>query len=88
MLRHIVIKGGEIMYKNLEAELTRKGITKLALARKLNMRYPTLVDKLNGKYRLYFDEALRIREVVCPNADLDFLFNVDTKEQSEMNVFS
>ncbi|HWO95228.1 MAG TPA: hypothetical protein VNM45_02520 [Bacillus sp. (in: firmicutes)] len=65
------------MYKNLEAELARNRITKLALAKELNMRYPTLIDKLNGKYRLYFDEALRIREVVCPKANLDYLFKVE-----------
>lgn len=62
------------MYKNLEAEMARNGITKVALAKKLNMRYPTLVDKLNGKYRLYFDEALRIRQEVSPEKDLDYLF--------------
>lgn len=64
------------MYRNLEAEMARNNITKLALAKKLQMRYPTLVDKLNGKYRLYFDEAVRIRQIVCPDADLDYLFEL------------
>lgn len=62
------------MYPNLEAELARRGMTKLKLAKLLNMRYPTLIDKLNGKSRMYFDDAIRIRSVVCPEADLDYLF--------------
>ena len=62
------------MYPNLEAELARRGMTKLKLAKQLNMRYPTLIDKLNGKRRMYFDDAIRIRNVVCPEADLDYLF--------------
>lgn len=70
------------MYRNLEAEMARIGLTKLALAKKLNMRYPTLVDKLNGKYRLYFDEACRIREIVCPEKDLDYLFATENDDKT------
>ncbi|KEZ51352.1 DNA-binding protein [Metabacillus indicus LMG 22858] len=69
------------MFRNLEAEMARRGITKLSLAKRLGMRYPTLIDKLNGKYRLYFEEALRIRQEICPEMDLDYLF-ATTKNQS------
>lgn len=68
------------MFRNLEAEMARKGINKLTLAKKLGMRYPTLVDKLNGKYRLYFDEAIRIRKEICPGMDLDYLFETDENQ--------
>lgn len=67
------------MFRNLKAEMARKGITKLSLAEKLNMRYPTLVDKLNGKYPLHFDEAVRIRQEVCPGMDLDYLFETENQ---------
>ena len=70
------------MFRNLEAEMARKGMTKLCLAKKLGMRYPTLVDKLNGKYRLYFEEALRIRKEVCPDLDLDYLFETSENQSA------
>lgn len=67
------------MFRNLKAEMARKGITKLSLAKKLNMRYPTLVDKLNGKYPLHFEEAVRIKQVVCPEMGLDYLFETENQ---------
>lgn len=71
------------MYRNLEAEMARNGLTKKQLAKKLNMRYPTLVDKMNGKngkYGFYFEEALRIRDVVAPHCELEYLFTKHDRE--------
>lgn len=66
-----------MIYKNLAAEMARKGITKKDLAKSLNMRYPTIVDKTNGKSRLYLDEAVKIRDMFFPEFDLEYLFDVD-----------
>lgn len=66
-----------MIYKNLAAEMARKGITKKDLAKSLNMRYPTIVDKTNGKSRLYLDEAVKIRDMFFQEFDLEYLFDVD-----------
>lgn len=71
------------MYKNLEAEMARKGISKFAIAEKLDMRYPTVVDKINGKYRLYFDEAVRIQKKFFPEYRLEYLFAIDERSEEE-----
>ncbi|QBP06976.1 helix-turn-helix domain-containing protein [Virgibacillus phage Mimir87] len=71
------------MYKNLEGEMARKGITKAYMAKKFNMRYPTLVDKLNGKYRLYFDEAIQIKDEFFPEYNLDYLFATEKEEDKK-----
>lgn len=64
------------MYKNLMAEMARKGISKKDLAEFLKMRYPTIVDKTNGKSRFYLDEAFKIRNKFFPDCDLNYLFEV------------
>jgi len=66
-----------MIYKNLAAEMARKGITKKDLAKLLNMRYPTVVDKTNGKSRFYLDEAIKIKDIFFPDLDLEYLFDSD-----------
>jgi DNA-binding XRE family transcriptional regulator len=70
-----------VVYKNLAAEMARKGITKKDLARSLNLRYPTVVDKTNGKSRFYLDEAIKIKETFFPDLDLEYLFESDITEK-------
>lgn len=63
------------MYRNLEAEMARHSITKKAMAEVLGVkRYPTLVDKLNGKTPLKIEEAMKIRDTFFPRHTLDYLF--------------
>ena len=47
------------MYRNLEAELSRKGLTRYELAKLLNIRPTTLSNKLNGKSDIKFSEIGR-----------------------------
>ncbi|OAT74863.1 DNA-binding protein [Parageobacillus thermoglucosidasius] len=61
--------------------MARKGITKKDLARSLNLRYPTVVDKTNGKSRFYLDEAIKIKETFFPDLDLEYLFESDITEK-------
>lgn len=63
------------MYYNLEAEMARKGITKSFIAEKMGMRYATLVDKLNGRYPLYFEQAVMIQKLFFPEYNLEYLFS-------------
>lgn len=62
------------MYQNLRAEMARKGLTIQDLANTLGVRYATACDKLNGKYRFYYDEAKKIKDVHFPECDIEYLF--------------
>lgn len=52
------------MYRNLEAELKRKGITRAQLAEMLGLNISTISQKLNGKSPLLYDEATTIAQKV------------------------
>lgn len=62
------------MYKNLEAELKRRGMTKGDLARALKITATTLSNKLSGKSIITLGEALRIKSIVCVSMSLEELF--------------
>jgi DNA-binding XRE family transcriptional regulator len=62
------------MYRNLLAEMARRGVSKKDLAEFLNMRYPTIVDKTNGKSRFFLDEAFKIKDEFFPDCDIEYLF--------------
>lgn len=64
------------MYKNLEAEMVRKGITRKDLAELLDVRYATVVDKLKGKFSFSLDEAFKIRNKYFPDLSIEYLFEV------------
>lgn len=63
------------MYKNLEAEMARLGITRGNLAEILNVRYATIIEKMNGKSRFYYDEAMKIKNTLFPELSLEYLFD-------------
>lgn len=67
------------MYRNLLAEMARRGINKKDLAEFMEMRYPTIVDKTNGKSRFYLDEAFRIRNQFFPDCEIEYLFDEGTQ---------
>lgn len=66
------------MYRNLEAELKRKGITRKMLADKLGINIATVSAKLTGKAKLTFDEVTVITKQVFNNEfDISYLFKKD-----------
>lgn len=66
------------MYRNLEAELKRKGITRKMLADKLGINIATVSAKLTGKAKLTFDEVTVITKQVFNNEfDIPYLFKKD-----------
>jgi hypothetical protein len=65
------------MYKNVNAELARRGWSRKELANKTGIRYMTLVAKLSGKSPLLFDEAVRIKNALDIQDSLDDLFFID-----------
>ncbi len=66
------------MYRNLEAELKRKGITRKMLADKLGINIATVSAKLTGKAKLTFDEVTVIAKQVFNNEfEIPYLFKKD-----------
>lgn len=65
-----------MLYRNLEAELKRKGITRKKLAKILDINIMTVSAKLNGKSELKFDEAKKIASEL-DNQDMNYLFSKD-----------
>jgi DNA-binding XRE family transcriptional regulator len=62
------------MYRNLEAEMIREGVTRKDLAEALGVRYATVIDKLKGRYSFTLDEAFIIRNKFFPHLSFEYLF--------------
>ncbi len=62
------------MFRNLEAELARKGITRAELAKVLGINIATMSEKLNYNGRLKLSEAQMIRDELFPDHTVDYLF--------------
>lgn len=67
------------MYKNLEAEMVRKGVTRKDLANLLNVRYGTIIDKLKGRFSFTLDEAFKIRNKYFSHLSFEYLFETERK---------
>ena len=65
------------MYRNVNAELARKGWSRKELAVKTGIRYMTLVSKLSGKSPLLFEEAVKIKKALDIQDPLDYLFFIE-----------
>ena len=62
------------MYSNVKAELARQNMTVVDLSNMTGIRYQTLVDKINGKYKLTLDEAKKIKEALGVDIAIEELF--------------
>lgn len=67
------------MYKNLLKFMKQKNITATQIAELLEVRIATVSDKINGKSRFYFEEALKIKKVFFPEYEIEYLFELDEK---------
>lgn len=65
------------MYPNLEAEMARRKISRLHLARELSITPTTLSLKLNGKSDLSLRECVRIKRVLNTEETVDYLFETE-----------
>lgn len=65
------------MYKNLEAELARNGITKVMLASELNLTQKGLYLKLSGKTDFTLSEIKKIQSLF-KGLTLEYLFVSET----------
>lgn len=62
------------MFRNLNAEMARKGITSAYLAKRLGMTPTTLSLKLNGKSELSLKQAVQIKVILGVDIPLETLF--------------
>lgn len=71
---NVITKGGECMYKNLNAELARMGWTRKDLSNATNIRYQTLNEKMNGKSVFTLKEAFEIKKAMKIDMPLEQIF--------------
>lgn len=62
------------MYRNLDAELKRKDITRGELARKMKLTPSTMSLKLNGKSEISLKEAMQIKSIIGVDIPIEELF--------------
>ncbi|MFR5243539.1 MAG: helix-turn-helix transcriptional regulator [Clostridium sp.] len=68
------------MYRNLEAEIARAGITQSRLAEELGITPTTLSLKLNGKSNLSLQECVKIKRFLGANETIDYLFATEDEK--------
>ena len=68
------------MYRNLNAEMARRNMTKLGLARATGIPYSTLIPKLSGETEIKLSEAKSIKEALGTDIPLETLFEVTDDE--------
>jgi plasmid maintenance system antidote protein VapI len=62
------------MYPNVRAEMARRNLTVEKMAELCGMNYPAFSQLLNGKRKLTYDMALKIKSVLGVNIPLEVLF--------------
>lgn len=62
------------MFRNLEAELKRKGITRAELAAALGINIATVSEKLTKPKRIKLCEAIQIKDTFFQDMSIEYLF--------------
>ena len=62
------------MYRNLIAEMARRGLSAEDIAKVIGKSVRTARDKLNGKYPFTLNEAARIKKTYFSGMELEYLF--------------
>jgi len=70
------------MYKNLEAELARKGLKKMTLAKIMKISPSTLSQKLKGRAAFTLGEAFEIKKILEVDMIVEDLFIKTEAEQA------
>ena len=64
------------MYRNVDVELVKKGMTRGDLARALSISRASISMKLNGKCSITLQEAIKIKRILGTDMSLEMLFSV------------
>ena len=67
----ILRKEGTMIYRNLNAEMARQGITQKELAKMVGRTGSTMSLKLNGLSSISLDEAKKIKKVLKSDLSLE-----------------
>ena len=67
-------RGCDIMYKELEARIANRRISKKQLATDINMKYSTFLSKMSGKSKFTLDEAVYIKDYLQEDIAIEELF--------------
>lgn len=62
------------MFKNLQAEMVRKGMSYKELASTIEMRYETFSKKMSGKSEFHLSEMENIKKVIGNDYTFEYLF--------------
>ena len=62
------------MFENLKAELRKKNISMVAVARTIHCSEKSIQNKINGSTEFTLSEILAINEQLLPEFDLKYLF--------------
>ena len=60
---------------NLEAEMKRRGISRMDIANLIGVSYSTIHSRFNGNSEWLYSECLLIRNTYFEDMDLDYLFS-------------
>lgn len=63
------------MFRRIEAQMTRMGITKEMLAEQTGVQYKVLIQKLDGTRPFTLDEALKIKAAIQASDSIEALFD-------------
>lgn len=62
---------------NLEAEMKRKGISRMDIANLLDVSYSTIHSRFNGNSEWLYNECVLIRDTYFHDLELDYLFKTE-----------
>lgn len=62
-------------FANLRAEMARHGITNVQIAKLLGVDPACVSNRLTGRTRFFYDEALRIKKNFFPEHSVEYLFD-------------
>ena len=65
------------MYRELEAKIAYRGISKKQMAEGINMNYNTLLSKMGGKSKFTLDEAVSIKDYLDEDITIEELLKED-----------
>jgi len=72
------------MLNNLNAELERSNVSKKQLAKHIGVTPRALGNKIKGSTQFKRDEMFRIRDKFFPTLGIEYLFHIDTSDDSEL----
>jgi DNA-binding XRE family transcriptional regulator len=68
------------MYRNLNAEIIRCGLSAKQIAKSLSISEQTMTNKLSGKFLFKSSEMYKIQNLYFPEIQVEYLFSYNGDE--------